>query len=175
MASTDCICNYCFHAFCLAASQGNFKSFSLWGRNVKSEVLPALCTLCAFLCQSLMDITSSAICPVSCTEGGTLSLPLWLLQIQWKRNILFLWSLKFLNINELERSKQIISTHSGTTALWIRSMSLELHCPRSWLWPQKCQRCLWLPSCTTAWAISWYSTGCRSLPLTVASLTYLQA
>lgn len=49
-----------------------------------------------------------------------------------KGNTLFLWSLKFLNINELERSKQIISAHSGATVLWIRSMSLEPHCPKSW-------------------------------------------
>lgn len=48
-----------------------------------------------------------------CREGScVLVLYLRLTWINWNRNISFLWSLALLNTNELERSKQIISTHS---------------------------------------------------------------
>lgn len=49
----------------------------------------------------------------SCREGSSaLTLYLGLTWISWNRNISFLWSSTLLNSNELERSKQIISTHS---------------------------------------------------------------
>lgn len=49
----------------------------------------------------------------SCREGSSaLTLYLGLTWISWNRNISFLWSSMLLNSNELERSKQIISTHS---------------------------------------------------------------
>ena len=137
-----CVCNYCFRAFCLAALEGNFKSFCSGGRNVKAAFFPALCTLCTFLCQSLTDITLPVICLVSCMEGGmlcltTLSLSQTLMDQVKKKHLISV----ILEVLEYQWAGKIKANYKHS--LWYHcvvdkehvlgaALPQELHCPKSW-------------------------------------------
>lgn len=116
--------------FCLAALEGNFNSFYLGGRNVKAAFLLASMYFVCFPVSEPDKYNSTW----HLLHGGRDALTYHFVSDSHgsSEKEIFLRSLKFLNITELERSRQIISSRSGTTVLWIRSMSLVLHCPRSW-------------------------------------------